>query len=69
VTFLCLRCHTGHRTSPSGPNHTLLLGDVGNDPDPARRLQRAFFTDCTQCHANIHGSDLPSPHRPHAFFR
>jgi DmsE family decaheme c-type cytochrome len=69
TTFLCLRCHTGHRTSPSGPNHAPLLGDVGLDPDPARRLQRAFYTDCTQCHANIHGSDLPSPHRPHAFFR
>ena len=32
-------------------------------------LQRAFFTDCTQCHAQIHGSDLPSPHAPHVFFR
>ena len=65
TTFLCLRCHTGHRTSPLGPNHAPLLGDVGTNP----ALQRAFFTDCTQCHAQIHGSDLPSPHLPHAFFR
>lgn len=65
TTFLCLRCHTGHRTSPVGPNHTPLLGDVGVSP----ALQRAFFTDCTQCHAQIHGSDLPSPHAGHAFFR
>ena len=65
TTFLCLRCHSGHRTSPAGPNHTPLLGDIGNNP----ALQRAFYTDCTQCHAQIHGSDLPSPHLPHAWFR
>lgn len=65
ATFLCLRCHTGHRTSPLGPNHAALLGDVGTSPS----LQAAFYTDCTQCHAQIHGSDLPSPHVPHAFFR
>jgi DmsE family decaheme c-type cytochrome len=65
ATFLCLRCHTGHRTSPLGPNHAELLGDVGTNP----ALQAAFYTDCTQCHHEIHGSDLPSPHVPHAFFR
>jgi DmsE family decaheme c-type cytochrome len=65
TTFLCLRCHTGHRTGPSGPNHTALLGDVGTDP----ALQRAFYSDCTQCHSQIHGSDLPSPHRDNVFFR
>lgn len=65
TTFLCLRCHTGHRTSPLGPNHAPLLGDVGTDP----ALQQAFYSDCTQCHSQIHGSDLPSPHAPHAFFR
>jgi DmsE family decaheme c-type cytochrome len=65
ATFLCLRCHTGHRTSPLGPNHSGLLGDVGTSPV----LQAAFYTDCTQCHSQIHGSDLPSPHVPHAFFR
>jgi DmsE family decaheme c-type cytochrome len=65
TTFLCLRCHTGHRTSPRGPNHTGLLGDVGTNPG----LQAAFFTDCTQCHSQIHGSDVPSPHRPRVFMR
>ena len=65
TTFLCLRCHTGHRTSPLGPNHTPLLGDVGTNPN----LQRAFFTDCTQCHSQIHGSDVPSPHAPNVFMR
>jgi DmsE family decaheme c-type cytochrome len=65
TVFVCLRCHTGHRTGPSGPNHAPLLGDVGTTP----KLQRAFYSDCTQCHSQIHGSDLPSPHVPHAFFR
>jgi len=65
TTFLCLRCHTGHRTGPSGPNHTALLGDVGTDP----ALQQAFYSDCTQCHSQIHGSDLPSPHNTHVFMR
>ena len=65
ATFLCLRCHTGHRTGPSGPNHAPLLGDVGTDP----KLQRAFYTDCTQCHSQIHGSDRPSPHTSHVFMR
>jgi DmsE family decaheme c-type cytochrome len=67
TTFLCLRCHTGHRIGPppGGPNHADLLGDVGTSP----ALQAAFYTDCTQCHSQIHGSDLPSPHLPKAFMR
>ena len=66
-TFLCLRCHSGHRTGPppAGPNHATLLGDIGTDP----ALQQAFFGDCTQCHSQVHGSDLPSPHRDNIFFR
>lgn len=67
TTFLCLRCHTGHRTGPppGGPNHDPLMGDVGMSP----ALQAAFYTDCTQCHSQIHGSDLPTPHLPKAFMR
>ncbi|MBI3466138.1 MAG: hypothetical protein HY000_24250 [Planctomycetes bacterium] len=64
-TFLCLRCHSGHRTSPVGPDHAPLLGDVGTSP----ALQRAFYSNCTQCHSQIHGSDLPTPHVPRAFMR
>ena len=65
ATFLCLRCHTGHRKGPTGPNHTPLMGDVGTSPS----LQAAFYTDCTQCHKQIHGSDVPSPHLPNAKLR
>jgi DmsE family decaheme c-type cytochrome len=64
TTFLCLRCHTGHRRGPDFHDATL-LGDVGTDP----ALQRAFYSDCTQCHAQIHGSDVPSPHLPNAKLR
>jgi DmsE family decaheme c-type cytochrome len=67
TTLLCLRCHTGHRLGPppGGPNHNPLMGDVGMSPS----LQAAFYTDCTQCHSQIHGSDLPTPHLPKAFMR
>jgi DmsE family decaheme c-type cytochrome len=65
ASFLCLRCHTGHRKGPTGPNHTPLMGDVGMSPS----LQTAFYSDCTQCHQQIHGSDLPSPHLPNAKLR
>jgi DmsE family decaheme c-type cytochrome len=63
--FLCLRCHTGHRKGPTGPNHTPLMGDIGT----STALQAAFYTDCTQCHSQIHGSDVPSPHLPRTFLR
>lgn len=64
TTFLCLRCHSGHRTGPTF-HDSGLLPDIGMNPD----LQRAFFSDCTQCHSQIHGSDLPSPHNPGVFAR
>jgi DmsE family decaheme c-type cytochrome len=64
ATFLCLRCHTGHRKGPDFHDATL-LGDIGTDPS----LQAAFYTDCTQCHQQIHGSDVPSPHLPNAKLR
>ncbi len=66
TTFLCLRCHSGHRVGPGfGPHPGSGLIDVG----VGAAQQRAFFSDCTQCHAQIHGSDLVSPHNPHALQR
>jgi DmsE family decaheme c-type cytochrome len=71
TTFLCLRCHTGHSTHAGSPqcNRCHLVDgeftNVGGGPrdptiatDPA--LRQALFTDCTQCHSQIHGSDNPS---------
>jgi DmsE family decaheme c-type cytochrome len=45
VPFLCLQCHAGHRTS----SDTAQLERKG-----------AFYIRCTDCHSQIHGSDLPS---------
>jgi len=66
ATFLCLRCHSGHRVGPTSGAHSFAgLPDVGNDVG----MQQAFFSDCTECHAQVHGSDLPSPNNPHALLR
>jgi len=43
--FLCLQCHGGHRTSSS----VSTLDSKG-----------AYYTRCTDCHSQIHGTDLPS---------
>ncbi|MHB0961242.1 MAG: cytochrome c3 family protein [Pirellulaceae bacterium] len=73
TAFLCLRCHTGHSTHgaslqctrchlvdfPEG-DVTTLVG--GGDKDPmiptTPEYRQALFTDCTQCHSQIHGSDF-----------
>jgi DmsE family decaheme c-type cytochrome len=66
ATFLCLRCHSGHRVGPTSGAHTFGgLADVGTNAN----LQQAFFGDCSECHAQIHGSDLPSPRNPHSLLR
>jgi DmsE family decaheme c-type cytochrome len=44
VPFLCLQCHFGHRTSSAA----------------TAELKAAFYTRCTDCHSQIHGTDLPS---------
>jgi DmsE family decaheme c-type cytochrome len=47
ASFLCLRCHAGHRSE-----HRPLDGRV------LAATQHALYGDCTQCHAQVHGSDL-----------
>jgi DmsE family decaheme c-type cytochrome len=51
VTFLCMQCHAGHATNTHG--------NPAADTTQSTRInaQRAFFTDCTHCHAQVHGSD------------
>ncbi|GBC80416.1 Cytochrome c-type protein NrfB [bacterium HR09] len=62
--FLCLQCHEFHfhaglEARPEAPVFT-----VGGRQYPnvlgAHGYQRSFATKCTQCHTQIHGSDLPS---------
>jgi DmsE family decaheme c-type cytochrome len=43
--YLCLQCHTTHRI----------------DGTTSAVEKQAFYTRCTDCHSQIHGSDLPSP--------
>ncbi len=62
--FLCLQCHEGHFhaarasnsqfavTPPGDPSNTVAAVDQG--------FQRSFMTKCTQCHSQVHGSDMPS---------
>jgi DmsE family decaheme c-type cytochrome len=61
--FLCLSCHSMHF-------HTTLVGYEGDfyaPQHPERTgtstrdgMKQAMLTKCTQCHSEIHGSDLPS---------
>ncbi len=75
TTFLCLRCHSGHRGGPGFHDFGALPDFVATQgpfrvPDAARpQVQASFYADCTQCHHQIHGSDVPTPHRPGVFFR
>ena len=71
TTFLCLRCHAGHSTHDASLNcnrcHFVppdLTNVAGGPLDPMiptnPGMRQALFTDCTQCHSQVHGSDLPS---------
>jgi DmsE family decaheme c-type cytochrome len=64
TTFLCLRCHSGHRR-----RHSFASIDENSSSHLAVDAQNAFYTDCTVCHTQIHGSDLPSPVRKQALRR
>ena len=68
-TFLCLRCHAGHSTHGASLQctrchlnnevPTLVGGGPPNPTIPTTPASRqALFTDCTQCHSQIHGSDF-----------
>ncbi|MHB8971080.1 MAG: cytochrome c3 family protein [Pirellulaceae bacterium] len=61
TTFLCLRCHVGHRDGDHG-------GGARVNIDTIPQIRSGFYSDCTTCHSQIHGSDLPTPHFP-AMFR
>lgn len=47
TTFLCLRCHAGHRSD------TRSIDATGNSS-----MRQALYGDCTQCHSQVHGSDV-----------
>jgi DmsE family decaheme c-type cytochrome len=64
-TFLCLRCHSGHL------NATHTYGSTGGaiNINTNTSIRRALYTNCTECHTQIHGSDIPTPHQPGAMMR
>jgi len=66
--FLCLRCHSGHHR-PTAIGHPAVNGVADLDANPKTR--QVFYTNCIECHTQIHGSDVPSPQEPNAsaFFR
>lgn len=51
--FLCLQCHTTHR-----------LGS-----GTTAEQKQAVYTRCTDCHSQIHGTDIPSPSGTGSFVR
>jgi DmsE family decaheme c-type cytochrome len=51
--YLCLQCHPTHR--------------LGETTTPERK--QAFYTRCSDCHSQIHGTDLPSPSGAGRFIR
>jgi hypothetical protein len=60
--FLCLRCHTGHNRQTDG--HPQVTNAVNLDQNP--NMRQVFYTNCTECHTQIHGSDVPSSSTPNA---
>lgn len=73
TTFLCLRCHTGHRVSNAYAGYPGASSNHGNrvNIDAQPQVREAVYTNCTACHKQIHGSDVPSPTlpNPQALFR
>lgn len=51
VPFLCLQCHEGHRTGTTSTAES----------------KAAYYTNCTDCHSQIHGTDIPSADRSGRF--
>lgn len=64
--FLCLQCHEAHfHVGRSGQTGTLTLPSGGStNPYGERGWRTAFGTKCSQCHSQIHGSDLPGQSVP-----
>lgn len=61
--YLCLQCHEAHfhigREGLTTPVYSNPTGGSSN-PNGLAGWRKAFGTKCTQCHSQIHGSDLPS---------
>ncbi len=60
--YVCLQCHEAHfhlgREGATTPVYTATGGST--NPNGLAGWRKAFGSKCTQCHSQIHGSDLPS---------
>jgi predicted CXXCH cytochrome family protein len=57
ATFLCLRCHAGHHAAHGFSGGVSPL-NLANNP----AIRQPFYTNCAQCHQQVHGSDRVSQH-------
>ncbi|MGA2616544.1 MAG: cytochrome c3 family protein [Thermoguttaceae bacterium] len=64
-TFLCLRCHVGHRRTDTVKSPHFGIANAANI-DKLTNIRAPLYTNCTECHTQIHGSDVPSPNSPNA---
>jgi predicted CXXCH cytochrome family protein len=60
--YLCLQCHEAHFHIGREGVTTAVRQPTGgsSNPNGVSGWRQAFTTKCTQCHSQIHGSDLPS---------
>jgi DmsE family decaheme c-type cytochrome len=59
--FLCLQCHQPHfHATLEGYEGEFTTLDGYSGVSDAHATKATFLTKCTQCHTEIHGSDLPS---------
>ena len=59
VPYLCLQCHMHHSIGV----------EVGGGNNNTNVAKPRMFTNCTDCHSQIHGTDLPGNHVPGSLIR
>ena len=64
--YLCLQCHSAHfHAARKGDSGSVQIHPGQSDnPWGESGWIRAYGTKCTQCHSQVHGSDLPSQSLP-----
>jgi len=64
--FLCLQCHEAHfHVGRSGVTGTVTLPSGGStNPFGEKGWRTAFGTKCSECHSQVHGTDLPGQSVP-----
>ncbi|MCP4896905.1 MAG: cytochrome C, partial [bacterium] len=63
--MLCLQCHEIHfHAGLKSPEGSIEIGLINpreyENPQGMYSMNATFTTRCSQCHSQVHGSDLPS---------